>query len=385
MTARAPEPLPQREVRRSRWSAVLRDLNPGVFAFVMATGIVSTALRNDNLLAASDILLLIGVAGYIALIATFGWRLLSWRRRLLADLVSPRGFAFLTFVAASNVLASRLAADGQRWPAAVLLAIGVLSWLVLGYGVPLGLIADPRRHPTLSQVNGTWFIWVVGTESIAVAAASLPPFGPVAAVVVFASVCWAIGLMLYLLLAALGLARLLTQPVRSAELIPPYWVFMGAAAITVLAGARLLGLPDVARLLPHDVIAGVSMVLWSFCTWLIPLLLALGVWRHLVRRVSLRYESGLWSMVFPHGMYGVASDQLGSRHRHAMAERTGRRRGVGGVRRVGCRVRGHAGRGRRRVIGCSTGALWRRGPGSRAGWVGDGEVSTAERDADVGE
>ncbi|WBO67834.1 hypothetical protein [Streptomyces camelliae] len=56
---------------------------------------------------------------------------------------------------------------------------------------------------------------------------------------------------------------------------------------------------------------GVLVVAWSFCTWLIPLLLALGVWRHVLHRVPLRYETSLWSMVFPIGMYGVATREPG--------------------------------------------------------------------------
>ncbi|MFS4091209.1 hypothetical protein [Streptomyces sp. AF1A] len=51
--------------------------------------------------------------------------------------------------------------------------------------------------------------------------------------------------------------------------------------------------------------------MWSFCTWLIPLLLALGVWRHVLHRVPPHYETSLWSMVFPVGMYGVAARELG--------------------------------------------------------------------------
>jgi tellurite resistance protein TehA-like permease len=62
----------------------------------------------------------------------------------------------------------------------------------------------------------------------------------------------------------------------------------------------------------RDVVAGLSVVLWAFGTWLIPLLLAAGAWRHLLRRVQLAYEPGLWSIVFPVGMYGVASHELGS-------------------------------------------------------------------------
>lgn len=299
-----------------RWRAeitrVVHGLNPGVFAFVMAAGIASTALSSDGLTTASNTLLLIGVAGYGVLIAVSGWRLLRWPRQMLAEVAGPRGFAFFTFVAASNVLAARLVLGGWWWPATGLAAVGVTSWLILGYGVPLRLVTNAR--PSLGQVNGTWFLWVVGTQSVAVAAATLAPFGPATVLVVAGSVCWAIGSVLYVLLAGIGLARLLLRPVAAPELDPPYWVFMGAAANTILAGSGLLTLPD--ALLPRDLLAGASLVLWSFCSWLIPLLVGLGVWRHLVRRVPLRYESDLWSMVFPMGMYGVASNQLG----HATAK-----------------------------------------------------------------
>ena len=52
-------------------------------------------------------------------------------------------------------------------------------------------------------------------------------------------------------------------------------------------------------------------MLWSFGTWWIPLLVVFGVWRHLVRRRPLRYESSVWGMVFPLGMYAVASMRIG--------------------------------------------------------------------------
>ncbi|PKV99875.1 tellurite resistance protein TehA-like permease [Amycolatopsis echigonensis] len=380
------------------WRCVVRGLNPGVFAFVMATGIVSTALHDDGELAVSDALLLIAVAGYVGLVGVSGWRLLRWPRQLLADVVSPRGFAFLTFVAASDVLAVRLAVGGWWWPAGVLLVVGVASWVVLGYGVPLGLIADPRRHPSLDQVNGTWFIWVVGTQSIAVAAAMLVPFGPATILAVVGSVCWAIGLVLYLLLAGIELARLLVRPVPARELVPSYWVFMGAAAITIVAGARLLPLPD--ALFSRGLFADVSLVLWSFCSWLIPLLVALGVWRHLVRRVPLRYDSALWSVVFPVGMYGVASAQLG----HATGIRWLAVFGGGeawvalavwiivfaGMLVAGCRwlrrarsVRdGDVGHG---DVGHGDAGVERFGRVARGGQAGDGRVRQVRRDPEVGE
>jgi tellurite resistance protein TehA-like permease len=58
-------------------------------------------------------------------------------------------------------------------------------------------------------------------------------------------------------------------------------------------------------------VAGASVVFWAFGTWLIPPLVAAGVWRHIVHRIPLRYEAPLWSVVFPLGMYAVGSHYLG--------------------------------------------------------------------------
>ncbi len=88
---------------------------------------------------------------------------------------------------------------------------------------------------------------------------------------------------------------------------------MGATAISVLAGAQLLTLPtDPVVTAMRGIVTGLSVTLWAFGTWLIPFLVAAGVWRHLLHRVPLIYEPGLWSIVFPVGMHGVASRELGT-------------------------------------------------------------------------
>ena len=38
----------------------------------------------------------------------------------------------------------------------------------------------------------------------------------------------------------------------------------------------------------------------------------LGFWRHVLREWPLRYQAALWTVVFPIGMYGVASRSLGN-------------------------------------------------------------------------
>lgn len=110
--------------------------------------------------------------------------------------------------------------------------------------------------------------------------------------------------------------RLMLYDFGPEELTPPYWVAMGAMAITVLAGARIVEMADAPMVdATRGLIAGLAVVFWGFATWLIPVLVAAGWWRHVTRRIPLRYEPTLWSIVFPLGMYAVAGIYLGEADR----------------------------------------------------------------------
>jgi tellurite resistance protein TehA-like permease len=227
-------------------------------------------------------------------------------------LTLPLHSSLFTFVAAWNVLSVRLSADGRAGLASAFFIVGGAAWVVFTYAIPIGLIVRRDEQPARPGANGTWFTWVVGTQTVVVAAASLPaPLSiRLAPLAVF---CWSVGVVLYVVIATLVLTVLLHFPVRPAELTPPYWVFMGGTAISVAAGLQILRLPpDALVVASRPVVVGVSVVLWGFGTWLIPLLLVLGVWKYLVRRTQLVYEPGLWSMIFVFGMYAVASHGLGA-------------------------------------------------------------------------
>lgn len=299
----------------SRFSSIVRDLTPGYFALVMASGIISVGMRLHEQIAVSVALLVVCAVAFVVLVVLNLCRVAAHRDALVSDFTDPaRGFGFFTFIAGGNVLGVRLTMDGHRVLAAVLLAVGLVAWLLLGYVIPWTSLLGRAERPLLIKANGTWFIWVVAAQSVAASAATLQPRAPrglqnpLAVVAVFS---WSVGMCLYAAVGVMVSLRLLLYELRPTDLSPPYWVAMGACAITVLAGARIVEMvntPMVAA--ARGLVAGVSLSIWAFATWLVPVLVAAGWWRHRTHGVPLRYEPSLWSMVFPMGMYAVAATNL---------------------------------------------------------------------------
>lgn len=302
-------------------------LHPGYFALVMATGIVSIAMRDQRAYPLSAILMWLAGIEYAVLVALTAWRLTRYRAEMAADLADPRrAFGLFTFVAGTNVLGTRLAIDAHHVAGFVLLAVGWAAWLVLGYVVPWTAVLGRARRPVLQDANGTWFIWVVASQSVAVLAAALEPAvtdgrRELALLAVFS---WSVGVFLYAGNGVLVTARMLMYPLEPEDLTPPYWVAMGATAISVVAGARIIEMADAPMVAAtRGLIAGVSVVFWAFGSWLIPPLIAAGIWRHAVHRVPLRYEPTLWSIIFPLGMYSVAGSFLGQADHLPIVKRVG--------------------------------------------------------------
>ena len=297
-------------------AAAVRDLNPRYFSLVMATGIVSTGAFLLGPAWLSRALLAVAAAGLIVLACALTARVVFFRARVTADIkAADRVFGFFTIPASLDVLAVRLSFAGHPLGTTALACLAALTWLLLTYGVPASLLLTRNRDSDLGGVNGTWLLWVVATQSLSLTAAVLVPAWPSQSGLLApaAVALWGVGLVLYLLLVALILLRWLTVAMTPATLGPPYWILMGATAITVLAGARILALPHAIAVIRATAgfTEGFSFVLWSFGTWWIPLLVVLGLWRHLGQHWPLSYEPALWSVVFPLGMYAVATDVFG--------------------------------------------------------------------------
>ena len=292
--------------------ASLRRAFPGGFAFVMATGIVSLAMHAQGAMALARALFGINLAAYALLWIGGIARLVQAPRAVgsaLADHV--KGPSFLTIVAGTCVLGAQCIELAQ-WRSAAALAwiASVLLWVVLIYVFFAAVtIAEPK--PRLEQgLDGSWLLATVSTEAIAVLGTMVAGELPRPDVVMFMSVAFFLaGAMLYILVIGLIFFRWIFRPMGAQMLTPTYWINMGAVAITTLAGARLIDESPRYRFVADigHFLEGFTLFFWATGSWWIPLLVAVFAWRHLHQRAPIRYDAQYWSLVFPLGMYGVAT------------------------------------------------------------------------------
>jgi tellurite resistance protein TehA-like permease len=294
----------------------IENLPPSKFSLVMATGIISIA---SNLLGMTEIargLFLLNIAFYGSLWALTALRFFFYPRRMLHDLQqSAVGPGYFTIVAATCVVGAQcVAVAGDLSAAMWLWFLGTGLWLVITYSVFTAIIVSPRKPAKRRGLNGFWLIAAVATQSVsALAALIAAKFDANAEIVLFVSlIFYLMGCMLYINIIVLIFHRLTFIPLTPEEMTPPYWISMGAAAITTQAGAALILNGAQSRLLTEltPYIKGFTLFFWAAGTWWIPLLIALGVWTHIVRRVPLNYTPQFWGVVFPLGMYTASTFQL---------------------------------------------------------------------------
>lgn len=259
----------------------LSEADAGVFAVVMATGIVGVGARLEGVGPLADVLLALACAAWVVLagvVARNAFRRPPGRPRL-------QSFAV---VAGTAVVGADFSLAGRDEVALALWSLALVLWL----GVLL-------RRPRVSGLSGGSLLLVVGTESLGVLGAilALHHEAPLVAVALGA---WALGLALYPLVAGAVVAG----AVRGRRFDPDLWIVMGALAIATVAGGELLialrGLRELAGL--RAALPDLDLATWALASAAVP---PLVVTELRVRRW--RYEASRWSFVFPLAMYGVAS------------------------------------------------------------------------------
>lgn len=297
------------------YGTALEKLSPGYFALVMGTSIMSVGFHLTGFEVLSEVLLVIAVIAYVVLWVLFIARAAIFRAETMSDIRNPeKAFAYFTIVAGTDVLGVRLVYQGYAGVAVVLFMVGALLWFVFGYLLPWQVLMTRDGLPILARTNGTWYIWSVASQSLAIGMTALRPHfdGEARWIGIIAVMSWSVGVALYIGVSVLVALRIIHHGVTPAQFEPPYWVAMGAMAIAVVAGSNIVAMESTPMVdAVRDLVSGTVVVFWCFAAWLIPMLLGAGVWRHVLNKVPLTYVPTLWSMVFPMGMFAVASINIG--------------------------------------------------------------------------
>jgi tellurite resistance protein TehA-like permease len=305
-------------------SADLRHLSLRSFTPVMATGILSVGAEQQGIAPLWVGLLVAAIVAYAGLLGAQALRLGRDRRAVADELRSPsRAFGALALVAATEVIASRLAETSGSSAAAALGAFGALIAIGLLPAVATSVLrASPRQR--VACVTGTWLLATVSLESIAVVAADVGKAWHSSALAGVSAAIWLAGLAVYLAVVSLLVRRIALQGVDRRLLAGDHWIAMGALAIAAVAAASAAAaFVSTASFAPEgNGVRWASVGLWVACCPVAVALLAAEVWLA-VRGDLLGYRAERWATIFPLGMFAVAAGLVGSAERWGGVRATG--------------------------------------------------------------
>jgi len=315
----------------------LEALDPAYFGFVMSTGIVSIAFLELAVPVVARPLAVFNVACYALLLALFVIRTVTFPGRTLADLQDrTRHWGTLTFIVATNTVGVQflfffdmVAIAAALWTVAVVLTPPLLYYLFATE------VIGASKADVSERIDGAFLLVIVCMQSLAVLGGLLaePLVGYGDAVVLLSMSYFGSGYVLYFVVVTVVTYRILDGPIRPDDWTGPYWITMGAAAITTLAGTTLgPRLEAFQGWEPYaPVIVGVTFLAWAIASWWIPLLLVIDVWKFLTggpdgdppawvvllpwSRLGFgdrlhTYAPTAWGRVFPMGMYTASTLNL---------------------------------------------------------------------------
>lgn len=296
----------------------LKTLHPAYFALVMATGIVALALNLQGAVGIGRMLFWLNLAQFVALVIAFSLRARRYSDQFVHDMSShARGCGYFTWVAAPGVMGAQAVLQLDNLVLALAFwALTASFWVLTTYGVFTAIMVRKKKPKIADGLNGGWLLSVVATQSLAILTALLARteiWGDGTQIMLFVALAlWLGGGILYIWVMTLIFLRYMFLRMSLGDLTPPYWISMGAVAISTLAGATLVQQADLSPVISELVLfmKGLTLLFWSVGTWWIPMLIVLGVWRHILCSVPLAYDPLYWGAVFPLGMYSVCTIRL---------------------------------------------------------------------------
>ena len=292
----------------------IQTFSPDYFALAMSTGIMSVASYMLGYTEISRWFFVLNNGEFVLLFCLLLLRVLFFFRSFNKDLSThSKGAGFLTIIAASCLLGVEYILLKSTFDLSVFIwyfSIGL--WLILLYSFFV-LVTIKKQKPSLeSGLNGSWLLFVVSAQALSILGSMVHPHLniPVEISIFINLFFYLLGVLFYIILIGIIFYRTTFVLMKADEFKPSYWIDMGAAAISTLSGILLIkSIGNVAIFQEYiPTIKLLSNLFWIAGTWWIPAIIFLEIWRQ--RTISLKYNAGYWSLVFPLGVYTACTWQL---------------------------------------------------------------------------
>lgn len=277
------------------------SLSPSMFSVVLGTGGLSLTANLLGLPHLALALFWLNIALFVIAWAATALRITRGIGLLLDDFTHPgRGPAFFLAVLATSIFAIQVAtlADASLLVTGLWIFSAVL-WVALSCAFVVGVTIRQDKPAFEAVISPAWLLPGAALEAtVGLGTHAMPAAGGLVAVAQLGG--FLLGLLFNLIVLAALLYRWLFVPMKVEELVATNWINMGGFAIVVVAGVKL-------RAAGTDPFIVLS---WAIATWWVPILFAVGFWRHAVRRLPLRYETQFWPVVFSPAVYAAATFHL---------------------------------------------------------------------------
>lgn len=289
------------------------------FTPVMATVMVATVSQLYGLEAVAHYFFIASLVMFFAVLVFKAIRIVLFYKDSRNELLNlEKSLYFFTIVGAINLVGVCLSKIFHLYTtASIFWYVAISFWLGISLALfsILFLYRKSEERKLEDIFHGGWFFAIVGTQSTAflgiIVAGRATQY--VTFIQLFSFALWSIGASLYLIFMVLTILRLVFYQFSNNTALSPYWMNIGAAALTALAGTTLYQHIQIVNGPFVDFLTflkGFSLFFWSFGLWWLPFLVIFAIRKQTYGSEGFVFSVGYWEIVFALGLYAHSTLQL---------------------------------------------------------------------------
>ncbi len=289
------------------------------FNVVTALAMIALVCQLYGYTKTSQHLFIAGLAIFLSTTVFMVMRIILFCKNTLNELLNPENTLYLhTIVGTVNLIGVCLSRIFHWHTTANVfwyVAIGLWVGISLATFNILFLCQKSEDRKIEEVLHGGWFFATLSTQSTVFLGTIIMEHaaGYMLIIQLLSFALWSIGAWLYLILSSIIFLRLFFCKFSDITTISPYWMNVGAAAATALAGISLYQHIQIAGgpfldFLPF--LKGMSLFFWSVGLWWVPFLLIWAVVKQEFRAEGLVFTVGYWEIVLTLGLYATSTSQL---------------------------------------------------------------------------